>query len=93
MKNLKIFGSLVGTSTLTYSGSAAPNTVIYDSPTVTITLNKQITEQVITCTVPGGCVTKVYAITVAALDISLNKANIDGHKVTGDIVLGQSEAR
>jgi hypothetical protein len=93
VKNLKIFGSLVGTSTLTYSGSAAPNTVIYDSPTVTITLNKQITAQVITCTEPGGCTTKVYSIMVAALDISLNKAMIDGHKVTGDIVVAQAEAQ
>lgn len=93
VQNLKIFGALVGTSILSYSGSAAPNTVIYDSPTVTITLNKQITEELITCTVPDGCTTKVFGITVAALDISLNKANIDGHKVTGDIVIAQTKAQ
>ena len=93
VRSLKIIGSLVGTSPLTYSGSAPPNTVIYDSPTVTITLNKQIKEEVITCTLPGGCVTKVYAITVDAVDISLNKADVDGYKITGDIVLGESQAR
>jgi hypothetical protein len=93
VRSLKITGSLVGTSPLTYSGSAPPNTVIYDSPTVTITLNKQIKEEVISCTVPGGCVTKVYAITVDAVDISLNKADVDGYKVSGDIVVGESQAQ
>jgi len=93
VRSLKIIGSLVGTTPLTYSGSAPPNTVIYDSPTVTITLNKQIEEEVISCTEPGGCVTKVYAITVDAVDISLNKADVDGYKVSGDIVLGESQAQ
>ena len=91
VRSLRIIGTLVGTSPLTYSGSAPPNTVIYDSPTVTITLNKQIQSGLISCT--PDCVFKVYSITVDAVDISLNKANVDGHKVSGDIVLSESLAQ
>jgi hypothetical protein len=91
VRSLKIIGTLVGTSPLTYSGSAPPNTVIYDSPTVTITLNKQVQAGLISCT--PDCVFKVYSITVDAVDISLNKADVDGHKVSGDIVLSESLAQ
>jgi hypothetical protein len=93
LQNLKIFGSVLGSTVVTYSGSAAPNTVVYDSPTVTITLNKQTEAGVISCSVSGPCTFNVTSITVAAVDISLNKAMIDGHKVTGDIVIAQAQAQ
>jgi uncharacterized protein YqfA (UPF0365 family) len=67
--------------------------VVYDSPTVTITLNKQTESGVISCPVSGPCTFNVTSITVAAVDISLNKAMIDGHKVTGDIVIAQAQAQ
>jgi hypothetical protein len=92
VQNLRIFGSVLGSTVVTYSGSAAPNTVVYDSPTVTITLNKQVESGIITC-IPDPCIFKVTSITVAAVDISLNKAMIDGHKVTGDIVIAQAQAQ
>ncbi|HEY5237947.1 MAG TPA: hypothetical protein VIJ62_06150 [Rhizomicrobium sp.] len=56
-------------------------------------MNRQIKDEVISRTVPYGCVTKVYAITVDAVDFSLNKADVDGYKVSGDIALGDSQAR
>jgi hypothetical protein len=93
LQNLKIFGSVLGSTVVTYSGSAAPNTVIYDSPTVTITLNKQVESGVISCPVSGPCTFKVQSITVEAVDISLNRAPIDGHKVSGDIVIAQAQAQ
>jgi hypothetical protein len=92
LQNLRIFGSLIGSTVVTYSGNAAPNTVVYDSPTVTITLNKQVESGIISC-VPDPCTFKVTSITVAAVDISLNKAMIDGHEVTGDIVIAQAQAQ
>jgi hypothetical protein len=92
VENLRIFGSVLGSAVVTYSGSAAPNTVVYDSPTVTITLNKQVESGIISC-IPDPCTFKVTGITVAAVDISLNKAMIDGHKVTGDIVIAQAQAQ
>jgi hypothetical protein len=89
--NLQIIGSLVGGQTLTYSGSAPPNTVLYDSPTVTITLNRQMEVGLISCS--PDCKFTPYSITVTAVAIDLNKADIDGHKVTGEIVIGESTAQ
>ncbi|HSZ73949.1 MAG TPA: hypothetical protein VK779_03940 [Rhizomicrobium sp.] len=89
--NLQIIGSLVGGQTLTYSGSAPPNTVLYDSPTVTVTLNRQMQVGLISCS--PNCVYTPYSITVTALAIDLNKADVDGHKVTGEIVIGESAAQ
>ena len=87
---LNITGTLLPTP-VTYSGAAAPNTVVYDSPTMTITLNKQVEEGVISCS--PDCVFTPYSIAVTAVDIELRKAMVDGRKVTGDIALGRAEAQ
>ncbi len=97
--SLSITGSLVGGHTITYSGSAPPNTVLYQSPTstphempaVVITANQQQIVYLISCN--PNCTATPQSIEVHALDISLNNAPIEHHPVTGDIVLGDSSAR
>lgn len=97
--SLSITGSLVGSKTITYSGSAPANTVLYKSPTstvnqtpaVTITANKQIVDGLISCS--PTCTFTPDSIEVHALDISLNNALILNRPVTGDIVLGNSSGR
>jgi hypothetical protein len=86
---LNISGSVLS-APVTYSGAAAPNTVIYDSPTVTITLNKQVEEGVISCS--PDCGFTPSNITVTAVDISLHRAVMDGRKISGDIALGRAKA-
>jgi hypothetical protein len=100
-KSLKISGSLVGNQVLTFKGPAAPNTILYQSPTataaevpaVTITLDKQIPEVIISCHVPPGCVTIPAGLTTEALDISLNNVSIYGTVISGDIVVGYDSAQ
>lgn len=97
--SLAISGKLVGDKTITYSGSAPPNTVLYQSPTttadqipaVTITANQQITVGLISCS--PSCTFTPALLTVHALDISLHNAPILDHPVTGDIVLGDAAAQ
>ena len=89
--NLKINGQLIGGAVLRYSGPAAPNTVIYDTPTVTITLNRQIRSGLISC--DPGCALTPVRIDVAAVDIELTKAVIRGKRVTGDILIGEQNAQ
>jgi hypothetical protein len=91
--SLTIQGAAVNGATLTFSGNAQPNTVIYDTPTVTITLNKQVKDEIISCTVPGGCTSIVEAMTTDAIDINLNKAEWFGHKISGEIVVGETHAQ
>ncbi len=89
--SLTISGSLVGYQTLTFSGNAANDTVLYDKNGVTITLDQQLVSELISCG-PMGCTVTPYGITTDAIDISLLKANVGGHIVSGDIILGQSRA-
>jgi hypothetical protein len=91
--SLTIGGAGVNYTTLKFSGNAAPNTVIYDTPTVTITLNKQVKDEIISCTAPGGCTTIVEAMTTDAIDINLNKADWYGRKISGDIAVGETHAQ
>jgi hypothetical protein len=90
--SLSIWGSAVGNNTLKFSGNAAPNTVIYETPTVTITLNKQVRQVIISCS-PPKCSFIVAGMTTDAIDINLNKADWYGRKVSGDIVIGETHAQ
>ncbi|MBV9755871.1 MAG: hypothetical protein JO047_02345, partial [Alphaproteobacteria bacterium] len=47
--SLSITGSLVGDKTLTFSGVAPRNTVLFQSATVTITLDEQVQAGLVTC--------------------------------------------
>jgi hypothetical protein len=91
--SLTVSGQLLDRATLKFSGPTAPNTVIYQSPTVTITVNRQIKSGVISCTASAGCTFEMSAIDVAAIDIALHNAPVGGSKVSGDILIGNVTAR
>jgi hypothetical protein len=80
---LTVTGPLVGGKTLTFSGSPKENTVLYQSPTVTITLNQKITTALISCS--PKCVLNPYSVNAAGIDITLNNAKLGTHTVSGDI--------
>ncbi|MGH7066086.1 MAG: choice-of-anchor P family protein [Stellaceae bacterium] len=87
--SLVLGGTLVG-GVLRYSGDAAPNTVIFSTPTVTVTLDKQFETELISCSL--DCRITPYSITTEAIDISLDNALVFGQRISGDIVIGQSYA-
>jgi len=89
--SLTVAGQFLGGAVLKYSGPAPPNTVIYDSPTVTITLNRQMKTGIISCS--PNCVFTVTSLDVAAVDVELNKAAMGSSKISGDIVLGDATAQ
>jgi hypothetical protein len=86
--SLTIGGSLMG-KTVTFSGTAAANTVLYSTPTITITLDKQTLLDFLPST---GAAIGPNRITTDALDIHLNSAHLFGKTISGDIVVGQSSA-
>ncbi len=88
---LTITGALVGGATLSYSGDPPANTVIYDTPFVTITLNRQMKVGVISCS--PKCIFQVSHIDVAAVDVEFHKVILAGKPVTGDIVLADASAQ
>jgi hypothetical protein len=96
---LTISGELLDGHTVTYSGAAPPNTVLYKSPVssvnevpaVTITADAQIAVGTIGC--GATCVFNTTRIDVAALSISLANAMINGFPVTGTILLGSASAQ
>jgi hypothetical protein len=87
-RSLTVTGALVNGDTLTFSGDAAPDTVLYSSPTVTITLDDQ------TLLLPPAAAGGVIGptITTDAIDIHFNHAKFAGHTITGDFAIGQSSA-
>ena len=86
--SLTVAGSLVGGRTLTFSGDAAANTVLYSSSTVTITLDAQ------TLLLPPAAASGAIgpSITTDAIDIRFNDAKFGGHTIFGDFAIGQSSA-
>jgi hypothetical protein len=86
--SLSIQGALIG-NTVTFSGTPAANAVLYSSPTVTITLDKQAISDFLP---PSGGAVGPNRITTDALDIHLNNAQLFGKTISGDIVLGESSA-
>lgn len=75
---------------LTFSGEAAANTVLFSSPTVDVTLDKQTFADLISC--GPKCTTTPVSITTDAIDISLHNAPLFGRTVSGDIVIGETSA-
>jgi hypothetical protein len=90
IKDLAISGTLVGNKTLRFTGSPKENQVLYQSPTVTITLNRTISTDVVLCDV--RCVVTPVRVSTGGLVISLNNAPIGPRKVTGHIIIGAAEA-
>jgi hypothetical protein len=93
--SLTVTGALVGGETLTFSGDAAADTVLYKSSTVTITLDEQ------TLLLPPGATGGAIgpSITTDAIDIQLNHAQFgnptitsSNQTITGNFDIGQSSA-
>ena len=90
--SLSISGSLLGNHTLSFSGTATADDVIYNHNGVTVTLDQKLVAGAISCIVPAGCSFTPTSVTTEALDIHLQAVNVGGRIVTGDIILGQSYA-
>jgi hypothetical protein len=88
--SLTITGALVGGKTLTFSGEAKPNKVLYSSPTgdVTITLDEQ--RLLLPPAAMGGVIGPT--IFTDAIDIQLNGAKLFGNTISGHFDIGQSSA-
>ena len=69
-------------------GDAAPNTVLYSSSTVTITLDEQ--RLLFLLAAASGIIGP--SITTDAIDIRLNGAKFAGRTISGDFEIGQSSA-
>lgn len=89
--SLNLGGALIGKS-LTFSGDAAPNTVLYSSPTVTVTLDRQTVSDLIPTGTGSNKTPTPAGIATQAIDISLHNAPLFGGKVSGDIIIGQAWA-
>jgi hypothetical protein len=85
--SLKVTGALVGGDTLTFSGKAAPDTVLYHSSTVTITLDDQ---HLLLPPATSGIIGPT--IITDAIDIQLNHATFAGQTISGNFDIGQSSA-
>lgn len=90
VKNLTIAGSLVGGKTITYTGAPKPDQVLYDSPTVTITLNQSLSSALISCF--PKCVVTPYFIDTNGLTVAFKRADLGGEKMTGQISIGAGNA-
>jgi hypothetical protein len=89
--SLTLTGSLVGNKKLTFTGTAPANTVLYDDPNLTVTLNQQIVTGSIDCT--PLCQFVPQAITTSAVAIQMHNEIIAGKKATSDVFIGQLEAQ
>ena len=87
-------GTLVGNKPLKFSGAPTASKVLYQSPTVTVTLNRQFSTALISCTVgkKGGCVYTPYGVRTAALEVTLTDALIGERKISGTITVGGGQA-
>ena len=90
IKDLVISGTLVGNKTLHFGGPAKQNHTLYQSPTVTITLNQITSTDLISC--GPKCVVTPFSVRTSVLNISLDKAAIGKRTITGQIVIGGADA-
>jgi hypothetical protein len=87
---LSLSGSLVGGKTLTFSGAAPANTVLYDDAFMTVTLNQQIVTGTIVCAPTCQFVPK--AMTANAIAVQMHKELIAGKPAASTIYVGSNEA-
>jgi hypothetical protein len=90
IKDLVISGTLVDNKTLRFTGPAKQNHILYQSPTVTITLNQTTSTDLISC--EPKCVVTPFSVRTSAINISLTNAAIGNRKITGQIVIGAADA-
>jgi hypothetical protein len=88
---LIITGSLLGDTTLTYSGIPPANYLLFSNAEISITLNEQVATTV-TCVVGEECTVIQDGIHVEAVHVALTKADIFGRIVSGDFFLGEVQA-
>jgi hypothetical protein len=88
---LRASGSLLDNQKLEFSGEAAKNTILYQSPNVTITLNRQLLSGLVSC--DRDCAFVANRIKTRAIDIVFSDADLFGHRVSGEIILGRADAR
>jgi hypothetical protein len=88
---LSLSGSLVGGKTLTFSGAAPANTVLYDDDFMTVTLNQQIVTGTIDCAPTCQFVPK--AMTANAIAVQMHKEPIAGRPAAATIYVGMAEAQ
>jgi hypothetical protein len=84
-------GSLLGNQKVEFSGEAAKNKILFQSPNVTITLNRQLLTGLISCGLV--CTFTADRIETGAVDVVLSDADLFGRRVSGEIVLGRAAAR
>ncbi len=91
---LSVTGTLLANKTLTFSGAPVAGKMLYQSPTVTVILNRQFSTALISCTAgpKGGCVYTPYGIRTAALEVTLSDALIGERKISGTITIGGEQA-
>jgi hypothetical protein len=90
ISGLVISGSLVNNQTIKFSGDVPNDTILFQSPTVTITVNSRFQAGLISCT--PKCIFSLVEVTGNALEISLTNADLGGKIVTGEIIVGQAQA-
>jgi hypothetical protein len=90
ISGLAVSGSLLHGETLQYSGAPGQNHVLFQSATMTITVNQRISAELISCS--PKCVVTPVSIGASALEITLTNANINGHKVSGQIDVSGADA-
>ena len=91
---LTVTGSLLTGTIKPVKGAVKANTVLYQSKdgALSITLNRQIPAGLVSCQVGTGCTFTPNSITTDAVAITLRNASLQGHQVTGEIVLGHARA-
>jgi hypothetical protein len=90
IKNLVVTGTLVGGKTLKFSGAPKPDQILFQSPTVTITLGQSISAALISC--EPKCVTTPYFINISGLQVTLTDAVMGNRKVSGQITVDGGHA-
>jgi hypothetical protein len=87
--SLTIGGTLIG-KTLTFTGHATANAVLYHSSTVTITLDRQVLSDFLPPS--AGAAVQSNRITTDAVSIFLHDAPVFGKTISGSITLGETSA-
>lgn len=87
VSGLTIGGSLIGKAVSLPASQPAPNTIVYQNASVTVTLNQQFRAEASACPSPAG-----PCFIVVAVDIRLIHAPVNGGSADDDIQIGVASA-
>ena len=90
VSSLVITGSLVDNKTIKFSGSPKEDRLLYQSPTVTITLNQTVSVDLISC--GPKCVVTPFSVRTGVLNITLTNASLGSRRVSGQRAIGAAGA-